>query len=592
MKKLDNDETTGKQIDALELMAFRGTLTRRDFMANLIRLGISISAASAMATRAEASFLGRMALQDDYDYIVVGSGSAGCVMANRISANGATVLLIEVGGDQLKLPKIAQSEYWLENLGSESDWNLPLVPQSGFNNRPVNAAAGKTVGGSGSINAMFWLRGDIRDYQQWRQRVGYNWHPARMYRAFKRVEKFLPGGGPHRGHDGAISVGRYSLDNPMTAASISGAVELGLSAVDHNSSVLIDGAGAADVNIFPDGRRCGPAQAYLIPALERPNISLLSDALVTRVTLRGTNCSGVDVVVNGETRHFTATREVLLCAGAIGTPRLLMQSGIGPVDELTAAGVTVRHHLPAVGKNLQDHTFLLGIHFHGGPELPASPTLGRIASHTFMRTNPVDRAPNIQVMCMQTPFPPSALPTSNGFSILPWVAKPQSRGSIRLTGADPSAPLLIDPGYLREAQDREALLTALDFAISLGMTDAMHPFASGIIGSAGSLTTRAEKLDFIAENSANGLHFVGSCSAGSDPSHSVVDQFFRVWGIEGLRAVDASVIPEVPGVNPQASILTLAELAAASMGLTPHLLHAGNKPVTSRQPQLETSFDY
>ena len=568
MKKIDHDETTGTQIDALELMAFRGRLSRRSFMAGLVQLGVSIGVAGTMATRAEAACLGRMTLQDVYDYIVVGSGTAGSVMASRISASGATVLLIEAGSEQLTLPKISQSEYWLDNLGSESDWNFPLALQPGFNNRQVNAAAGKTVGGSGSINAMFWLRGDIRDYRQWQQQVGHNWHPYRMYQAFKRVENFLPKGGPDRGHGGAISVGRYAPDNPITAASIAGAKELGLAEVDHNASTLIDGAGAADVNILPDGRRSGPAQAYLIPALETSCISLLSDALVTRVTLHGTRCNGIDAVVNGKTRHFSATREVLLCAGAIGSPRILMQSGIGSVDTLNAVGITVRHHLPAVGKNLQDHTLLPGIHFNGGPELSAAPTLGRIASHTFLRTNPVNKAPNIQVMCMQTPFPPNALPTGDGFSILPWVSKPQSRGTVTLTGADPSAPLIIDPGYLRENQDRETLLTALDFAIALGMTDAMKPFASSIVDTAGSLTTTAKKLAFIAENAANGLHLVGSCSAGKDPYHSVVDQYFQVWGIEGLRVVDASVIPEVPGVNPQASILTLAELAAVSMGLT------------------------
>ncbi|OZA22666.1 MAG: hypothetical protein B7X93_12730 [Hydrogenophilales bacterium 17-61-9] len=569
MKKINSDKSTEWQIDDLDLKALSGRLSRRSFIARLIQLGVSLSAAGAMATRTASAWSGRDALRDEYDYIIVGAGSAGCVMADRISATGASVLLIEAGTDQVDQPTIVDSYRWVENFGSDLDWNRSILPQMPLNDRQLYAAAGKVLGGSGSINGMLWFRGDMRDALRWQQLVGPGWKPSKLYKAFLRVENFLPGGSPYRGSTGVISVGRYASDNPITAASIAGAKKLGLPPVDHNASAFIDGAGVADVNILPNGRRSGPAQTYLVRALKRDNFTVLSDVLVTGLNLNGSSCRGVNAVVDGQARHFAASREVVLSGGAFGSPRLLMLSGIGPEDVLRAAGVTVRHRLSYVGRNLHDHMILPGIRFYAGPELSPSETYGRVASHSFFRTNSIDAAPNIQVMCMQGFFPPNPLTAGEGFNIMPWLAKVESRGSLALTSADPRVSLAIDPGYLREDVDRETLLAGLDYAISLGLTEAMAPFSIGLRSPASPFMTREEKLAFITANASPGVHYVGTCSAGRDPNYSVVNQDFRVWGIDGLRVVDASVIPEVPGVNPQGLILALAELAAETMGYAP-----------------------
>lgn len=583
-KSIEEIEAQGKQIDDLEMDAFRGRINRRTFITRLLQLGVSVSAAGAMASRAHAAVSSRMPLVGNYDYIIVGSGSAGCILANRISACGASVLLVEAGIDQLDQPKIAIGDNWVDNLGSDTDWAYAMANQTELNNRSLSGNAGKTVGGSGSINAMFWLRGDLRDYLRWYQLVGQNWAPSRILAALNRIENYLPGNDPHRSQQGLINVGRYASANPITDASIAAAVELGLPAVDHNASALIDGAGVADLNMLPDGRRSGPAQAYLLPALLRSNISLLENARVSGLMMNGNRCRGISAVVDNQVRNFTATREVILCAGAIGSPRLMMTSGIGPAAMLNAAGVQVRHDLPRVGENLHDHMILTGINFTAGPEFNPMPTLGRVASHAFFRTNPIHQAPDIQMTVMQTPFPPNVLPAGTGFTILPWVAKPLSRGRVTLTGSDPFAPLFIDPGYLSDQQDRQTLLTGLDYAIAMGTSQSMAPFAGSLTAPASGLQTTADKLAFIRQYASNGLHLSGTCAAGKNPNNSVVDDQFRVWGLNGLRVVDASVLPEVPGVNPQAAILALAELAAETLGCAPQLAECNDHRLATSVP--------
>jgi choline dehydrogenase len=573
MKKNQDDESTGARIDALELEFARGRLSRRAFINGLSGLGVSLAAAATLVTHAEPAranqIARRRALGDEYDYIIVGAGSAGSVLANRISACGASVLLIEDGSADIDQPKIADSNSWMSNIGSETDWSHLTVPQAELGNRTITANAGRVLGGSGSINAMFWLRGDTRDYQRWHQLVGGSWSPFNLLRMFLRVETFLPAQGWYRGRRGPIKVGRYAAEHALGRASIDAAVELGSNEVDHNEAAFIDGAGFADVNILPDGRRSGPAQGYLLPALARPNLTVLSGARVLELEVSRSTCRGVKVQLDGQVRSFRAASEVISCAGVFGSPRLLLLSGIGPADDLRSLGIRVRQQLPGVGKNLHDHLLLPGLLFSAGPELPALPSLGRVATHTFLRTNPNTEAPNIQVMCMQVPFPPGPVPVGEGFSILPWVVKPKSRGVLRLASSNPATPMVIDPGYLRDGRDLETMLEAFDRALALGFASAMSPFVGGILPPELASLNRAEKVAFIRANVASGLHFVGTCSAGRDGRHAVVDREFRVFGIDRLRVVDGSVIPEVTGVNTQASILTLAELAADTMGFAP-----------------------
>lgn len=563
MKKIPNNETVGDEIDRLEIAAHCGRISRRKFITRLTQLGVSISAAQLMATKAAASAANRVPLRDEYDYIIAGAGPAGCVLASRLSQTGATVLLIEAGSDKVNQPKITDSRRFLENLGTETDWNNLSNPQTALNNRQLTTPTGRILGGGGSINAMMWLRSDVRDFRRWRKMVGPNWAPSRILRAFKRAENFQSEGNPtRRGKNGPIDIYRYANENPLTAASINGAKELGLSEVEHNSARRIDGVGITEFNILPNGRRSGPASGYLIPALSGSNLTIIFDTQVTSVKLEGSICRGVNAIMDGQEHQFIASKEVILSSGAFGSPRILMQSGIGPETELNSAGIIVAHNLSQVGKNLHDHMILGGIHFNAGHELSSNITLGNASSHAFFRTNPINEAPNIQVTCMQLPFPPGIIPVGEAFTILPWVSKPRSRGSVVPTGSRHTDPMLIDPAYLQDPYDLDTLISGFDYAIAWGLSDAMSPFVNSLRAPLTTSMTRQEKIDFIKQTAASGFHPVGTCAAGRDPNSSVVNQYFCVWGINNLRVVDGSVIPEIPGVNTHAPILALAELAA------------------------------
>ncbi|WP_437587020.1 GMC family oxidoreductase [Sorangium sp. So ce1000] len=569
MKK--NHPVDGGAVDALERAALGGRINRRDFVSALIALGVGATTAGEMAAHAETASANQQTqlanLRDEYDYIIVGAGSAGCVLANRISATGASVLLIEAGGDDIAQPKISNSLLSRTNLFTETDWARITTPQAGFANRRTSAAGGRIWGGSGSINSMIWLRGDKRDWRLWRSLVGHRWNPRAIRRAFLRTETFVPGA-PHRGTNGPITVNRFAPAHVLTPAYLAAGQELGLQEIELNAGRRLDGIGVADFNILADGRRAGPAHAYLVPALVRPNLTVLSNTLVTGLDLRRSRCRGVNAVVNGASRTFSAAQEVILAAGALESPKLLLLSGIGDAAQLSPVGIPVCHELPAVGQNFHDHVLLANVVFRAQGTLPR-PVFGGVSAFAYFRTSARTAAPDVEVMCMQLAAFTSSPPPGGGFSVIPYLSKPRSRGSVFLQSADATVPLGVDPAYLVEAIDRDNMIMGLDRAIDIGLTNALAPFSAGLFSPAARPVTRDDKLAFIAANAQPGFHFVGSCAAGTNPDASVVDQRFRVWGIDSLRIVDGSVIPEVPAANSHVSILTLAELAAEQMGFLP-----------------------
>ncbi|MEQ5842441.1 GMC family oxidoreductase [Paraburkholderia acidicola] len=535
---------------------------RRDFLAKLIALGASAAGPGLSATYAAAALASQGApIADSHDYVIVGAGSAGCLLADRLSATGASVLLIEAGSNLIEQPKISQVADWAQNLGSDTDWARKSVPQPGFANRAETLSAGKVWGGSGSINGMIWQRADPRDYLQWHRLVGDPWRPEALNRAYLDVVQ--PTGHTGGAAAGRLTIGRYADAHPLTGAFLAASMQTGLRAIDLSAGLALDGVGVSYVNATPDGHRSAPAEAMLAPALVRPNLDVITGALVTRLVMRGTHCHGVELVVDGERVTCSANRETIVCAGACESPRILMLSGIGPIDQLAPHNIQVRQALPAVGRNLHDH-LLLRFVFKAKTAVPP-PVSNGFSTMAFYGMSGQQYAPDIQVIGMQYPYG-TDVPAGAGYTVKPFLVKPRSRGAISLTSADPLAPLAIDPRYLEEAIDRDNVIAGVERSIDIG--SGMHEFYGSLVPDV-PLRSRADKLAFITANAAPGMHYAGTCAAGRDPATSVVDSHFRVWGVEGLRVVDASVIPEVPAVNAHAPVLTIAQLAASYCQLVP-----------------------
>jgi choline dehydrogenase len=532
---------------------------RRTFLARLAALGASAASLELFSDYVNAAESSQRApLRDSYDYIIVGAGSAGCLLADRLSTTGASVLLVEAGSSRIAQPKVADVASWLQNLSSDTDWGLLSTPQPDLVDRPLSIPAGKILGGSGSINAMIWLRGDPRDYQRWWRTVGPDWTPKALDAAYLKVVQ--PAGAC--GADGnRITVGRYADRHPLTAAYMASSVATGLKPISLNAGKPLDGVGVAEANATPDGMRSGPAEAFLAPALVRPNLKVLTDVLVSKLILQGTTCVGIELRAGNSAARIMATRRTIVCMGACASPRLLMLSGIGPVDQLAPLGIQVRQDMPSVGSGLQDHV-LLSVLFRSRSALAPQVSNG-VSTMAYYGASAI-APPEIQVAGMQYPFGSSAVPAGSGYTVIPFLAKPRSRGRAQLVSADPRVPLHIDPNYLADQVDRDNMMAGLDRALEIGAGPVMREFY-GSLATDMPLQTHADKQAFIAAKAACGLHLVGTCSAGADPRTSVVDGRFRVRGIEALHVVDASVIPEVPAVNVHAAVLTIAQLAAGQL---------------------------
>ncbi|MEV3875128.1 GMC family oxidoreductase N-terminal domain-containing protein [Streptomyces sp. NPDC049906] len=493
-----------------------------------------------------------MSHQLRYDYVIVGAGLAGCVLAHRLSADpDVTVALVEAGPDATADPRVTQPSRWPQLMGSELDWSYLTVPQRHLNGRRLSWPRGRLVGGSSAMHAMVYVEGHASDYDAWAVHGGTEWGSRGMLPWLARVAGTA-------GDRALLSVESPSRPHPFAEAFVSAGEEIGLAVNPDFNSGQQEGIGLYRV-MRRAGRRCGSADAYLAPAVSRANLTVLAGTRVMRLLLDKTTATGVQVRRAGRLVTLRAEREVVLSAGAVATPHLLMLSGIGPADHLRAHGIAVACDVPGVGGNLHDHV-QVSVSFPTDRTLPVTDSSNLGEAGGFVSSTPGLPAPDIQLSFAPMIDLNDASGFGRGFTIGPAVTRPVSRGRLTLRSADPWQPPAIDPDYLSQQADVDTLVEGVRLAHRLADTRSLRRFRD--------LTqdrrAPADLVDFCRSNAQTQFHPVGSCRLGTD-TDAVVDSDLLVRGCEGLRVVDASVMPAVTTGNISAPVFAIAEKAAAKI---------------------------
>lgn len=560
--------SVGTKFALLEGELLHGKLNAETFVAAARKLGISHAGASEAADKYAAIASNQKRLRENlranYDYIVVGSGAAGTVVARRLAEKtDAQVLLLEAGGNDLS-PGVLIPETWFFNQTGPLDWNFAGEPAASVNGRSIVQAAGRALGGSTSINGMVWARGHCNDFEAWARLAG---DPAWGYRhaleIYRRIEDWQ--GEPdeiRRGTGGEVYVQPAPNPHPIAPAFLQGAAALGFPTfADQNGVLQESGGGAAISNVcIRDGRRLNTAASYLYPVMDRPNLTVLTEAHVNHVIVKGGKARGIEFERKGEVRRVEASSEIILSAGALQTPKLLMLSGIGDRDELARFDIESAVHLPGVGCSLMDHPIVgAGLWESHEPILPRN---NGAEANLFAKSRPELPTPDLHIFLIEAPYLSEVTghcATHNVFSISPGLVRPESRGSVRLRSANPRDPLEIHANMLSDPRDLAALCEAMRIAREIGNSPAMKPFVKREI--LPGLVT-GEALDTLIRDGAMSMHHPTSTARMGLDDMAVVDAKLRVNGIAGLRVADASVMPLITTGNTQAPSILIGERMA------------------------------
>ncbi len=505
-----------------------------------------------------------------YDYVVVGAGAAGSVLAHRLTEDSATrVLVLEAGGPDDD-PRVRRPSAFRQLLDSPFNWGDSTEGEPHLNDRKVTLPRGRGWGGGGTISAMVYVRGHASDFDRWESAGNPGWGYDDVLPYFKKAEDQERGPSEFHGVGGPQSVADPRWVSPISRAFLEAGLQAGLSANDDFNGSRQEGVGLYQLN-QKEGQRHSAADAYLRPALDRPHLTVESHARVTRVRFEGRRAVGVVYLQDGQTREVRVAREVVLSAGTIGSAQILLLSGIGPAAALDGLGIPVVRDLPGVGENLQDHPRVaatwasrtpLGMSDTEREEAEkeyAENRTGPLSSNgvgggAFVRLDPDDPAPGIQIML-------TANPAADTFSIHAALMHPASRGSVRLRSGDPTEPPTIRVNYLADEGDLEGLVRGLEIVRGIAGTEALAPFRGEELGPGPGGWAPDALRRHIRNHVGTFFHPVGTCRMGSD-ERAVVDPELRVRGVEGLRVIDASVMPDLLSGATHAATVMIAEKGA------------------------------
>ena len=526
----------------------------------------------------------------DFEYVIVGAGSAGCVLARRLTEDASCrVLLLEAGGWD-KDPWIHLPMGWGRIFPHRRhDWNYDSEREAQLGGRALECARGKVIGGCSSVNAMAYVRGHRADYDRWAALGLPGWSYDEVLPYFKRSETWEAGANQYRGGDGPIGTRNSRFDDPVIQAFFAAGQAAGHPVTDDYNGVQQHGMGILQMTV-KDGRRASTASGYLRAALTRPNLNVAVRAMATRILMQGTRAIGIEYLQDAKTMQAMAGREVILSGGVINSPQLLMLSGIGAPDELRAHQIAVRVALPGVGKNLRDH---LGTSvdyrrkrpgtFHHEMRLDrvalslAQAYVARTGIFTdlpsgwtaFLKTRPELDIPDVQILFRAMPggagpyLSPFRRPYEDGFAVRAMLLRPESRGSLTLKSANPQDAMRINFNFLTEARDWQTLRDALRMIREIGKQAPLQDFIAAELAPGPNAQTDDELDAHIRVNASTAHHPMGTCKMGiASDAAAVVDAELRVYGVQGLRVVDASVMPEQVGGNINAPVIMIAEKAA------------------------------
>ena len=496
-----------------------------------------------------------------YDYIVIGAGSAGCVVANRLTQDSdTTVLLLEAGNPDTK-PEIHIPAECLSLQGSEVDWAYFSEPEPYLNNRKIFCPRGKVLGGSSSINIMIYLRGNPHDYDHWQSLGNPGWSYQDVLPYFKKSEHSSRGASEFHGVDGELSVTDPIAPAVVSQRFVDAAVALGYDYNPDANGIQQEGAGLYQLTI-KDGKRHSTATAFLVPILERPNLTVTTGALVTRLLFEGTRTVGVEYLHEGTLHQVRVNQEVILSAGAFDSPKLLLLSGIGDAEHLKALGIPVVADLPGVGQNLQDHPVVSVAH-EATQDLHTASTSSIGEAGLFLHTEGnLNAAPDLQFLFGPAMLvPPGYAHSGFGFTSFVCLTHPQNIGSVSLRSPDPKDAPMIQMNSLQSEADVQKLVVGIKLLRNLFHASALDEFRGEEIAPGADKQSDAALVAYVRETCSTVWHPVGTCKMGTDPM-AVVDPKLRVHGVEGLRVVDASIMPTITTGNTNAPTIMIGEKAA------------------------------